>query len=200
MKNLILFFALFLSSLTLFGQQQETLFGKSNVVGAFGGPIVEYNFANNNTQVSVGGGGAVIIGDFFLGGYGMGTTNPSWIDNVDPFKVELGHGGFWIGGTFPSHKLVHFFSSAKIGWGAVNIRFYDDNVRIDDNVFVLEPEAGVELNIFRWFRIAATANYRWVDGINPAITGVDRNYYNGFGANLTFRFGGFGNNWQKWDD
>lgn len=200
MKNWILFFALCLSGLSLFGQKQETLFGKSRVVGAFGAPIVEYNFANDDTQVSVGGGGAVIIGNFFLGGYGMGSTNNTWINDVEPFKIELGHGGFWVGGTYPSHKLVHFFSSAKIGWGAVNIEFYDDNVRVDDNVFVFEPEAGIEVNIFKWFRIATTAHYRWVDGINPTVAGVDRNYYNGFGANLTFRLGGFGSNWQSWDD
>lgn len=200
MKNRILFFALFLNSLALFGQNQETLFAKSRVVGGFGGPIVEYNFANDDTQVSVGGGGAVIVGDFFLGGYGMGSTSQSWIQDVEPFELDLGHGGFWIGGTYPSHKLIHFFSSAKIGWGAVNIRFYDDDVQIDDNVFVLEPEAGIELNIFRWFRIAATGHYRWVDGIDPNLSGVDRDYYNGFGANLTFRFGGFGNNWNRWEE
>ena len=202
MKNWILIFAFCLTGFSLFGQKQETLFGKSRVVGGFGGPIVEYNFANDNTMVSVGGGGAVIIGDFFIGGYGMGSTSTSWINDVnnDPFKIDLGHGGFWIGGTYPSHKLVHFFSSAKIGWGAVNMRFYDDNFVIDDNVFVLEPEAGIEVNIFRWFRIAATAHYRWVDGIDPSISGISRNYYNGFGANLTFRFGGFGSNWQSWDD
>ena len=200
MKNRILFFAFFLSSIALFGQKQETLFGKSRVVGGFGGPFVEYNFANDDTQVSVGGGGAVIIGDFFLGGYGMGSTDQAWINDIDPFKLDLGHGGFWIGATYPSHKLIHFFSSAKIGWGAVNITFYDDNVQVEDRIFVLEPEAGLEVNVFKWFRIGFTGSYRWVDGINPDISGVGRDYYNGFGANLTFRFGGFGNNWNDWND
>jgi hypothetical protein len=200
MKNLMLFFALCLSSLTLFGQQQETLFGKSRVVGAFGGPIVEYNFGNDNTQVSVGGGGAVIVGDFFLGGYGMGSTGQQWVNNVEPFEIDLGHGGFWIGGTYPSHKIVHFYSSVKIGWGAIGIKFYDDNTTFVDNVFVLTPEAGLELNVFRWFKIAASANYRWVDGIDPSLSGIDRTFYDGFGANLTFRLGGFGSNWQNWDD
>ena len=200
MKNWILIFALCLTGSSLFGQQQETLFGKSRVIGAFGGPIVEYNFANDNTQVSVGGGGAVIVGDFFLGGYGMGSTGQNWIEGVEPYEIDLGHGGFWVGGTYPSHKLFHLFSSVKIGWGAVGIKFFDDNATVADNVFVLTPEAGIELNIFRWFRIAASANYRWVDGINPALAGVNRNYYNGFGCNLTFRLGGFGSNWQRWDD
>jgi len=200
MKNWILIFALCLTGFSLFGQKQETLFGKSRVVGAFGGPIVEYNFGNDDVQISVGGGGAVIIGDIFLGGYGMGSTGQQWVNNVEPFEIDLGHGGFWVGGTYPSHKLFHFYSSVRIGWGAVGIKFYDNNTTIDDNVFVLTPEAGIELNIFRWFRIAASANYRWVDGINPTLTGVNRNYYNGFGANLTFRLGGFGSNWQSWDD
>ncbi len=200
MKNWILTLALFLGGMTLYGQSHETLFGKSRIIGAFGSPIVEYNFAQDDTQVSVGGGGALIVGDFFFGGYGMGSTNHTRINDVDPFKVDLGHGGFWVGGTYPSHKLIHLFSSVKVGWGAVNIKFFDDNVRVDDNVFVLEPELGFELNIFRWFRIAATGHYRWVDGINPSVSGIDENFYNGFGANLTFRLGGFGNNWKRWDD
>ena len=200
MKNLILLIALCLSSLALFGQKQETLFGKSRVVGAFGGPLVEYNFGQDDVQISVGGGGAVIVGDFFFGGYGMGSTNHSWINDTDPYKIDLGHGGFWIGGTYPSHKLIHFYSSLKIGWGAVNIQFFDNDVHVGDNVFVLEPDAGFELNIFRWFRIAFTGHYRWVDGIDPGLSGIDSNYYNGFGANITFRLGGFGSDWQNWDD
>ncbi len=201
MKNWILFFALCLSSITLFGQQQETLFGKSRVIGAFGGPIVDYNFANDNVQISFGGGGALIVGNFFFGGYGMGSTSQRWDDNADPFKIDLGHGGFWIGGTYPSHKLIHLFSSVKIGWGAVGIKFYDNSdATIDDNVFVLTPEVGIELNIFRWLRFAASANYRWVDGIDPSISGLDRTHYDGFGTTLTFRVGGFGSNWKNWDD
>ena len=200
MKNSILIFVICLTGFSLFGQEQETLFGRSRVVGAFGAPIVEYNFAQENTQVSVGGGAAVIVGDFFFGGYGMGTTSQNWINNADPFEIDLGHGGFWIGGTYPSHKLVHLFSSMKIGWGAVNIRFYDDDVTVGDNVFVLEPELGFELNVFRWSRIAVTAHYRWVDGIDPLVSNVSGDYYNGFGCNLTFRLGGFGRNWKNWDD
>lgn len=199
MKNLILIFALSLTSFSLFGQQQETLFGKSRVVGAFGGPFVEYNFANDNTQVSVGGGGAVIVGDFFLGGYGMGSTGQQWIDNVEPYEIDLGHGGFWIGGTYPSHKLIHLYSSMKIGWGAVGIKFYDDNTTVDDSVFVLEPDLGVEINVFRWFRFGVSASYRWVNGIDPSLSGVPSDYYDGFGCNLVFRLGGFGSNWKSWD-
>ena len=200
MKNSILLLTFLLSSLTLFGQNQETLFGKSKVIGAFGAPIVEYNFANDNTQISVGGGGAVIVGDFFFGGYGMGSTSQEWVNNADPFEIDLGHGGFWIGGTYPSHKLVHLYSSVKLGWGAVNIKFFDDDVTAGDNVFVIEPDLGIELNVFRWSRFAVSASYRWVNGIDPSLAGVSSDHYNGFGCNLTFRLGGFGSNWKSWDD
>ena len=59
------------------------------------------------------------------------------------------------------------------------------------------PEVGLELNVFSFFRIAATASYRWVNGVEtlPTYTNDD---LSSFGATLTLRFGGFGD--DDWND
>ena len=172
-------------------QRVETLFNRAHVVGAFGAPIVEYNFAGDDVEVSVGGGGALIIDNFFIGGYGMGTADYSIFREQDRVNLDLAHGGFWLGSTFYSNKLLHFYSSVKLGWGAVGLNFDDDDFEYLDAVFVVAPEAGLELNVFRFMKVAVTAGYRWVDGIDEGLI-IEQDQFDGFSANLTFRFGGFG--------
>ncbi|MEM8909467.1 MAG: hypothetical protein AAGD05_16590, partial [Bacteroidota bacterium] len=170
--------------------QEETLFNRARVVGAFGGPFIEYSFANDDITTSVGGGGALIVNDFFIGGYGIGSVDQNIFDtNFD--RIELAHGGFWLGYTYPSHKLVHLYTSVRLGWGGVGVDLNDD-FDVVDGVFVVSPEAGIELNVFGFFRIAATAGYRYVNGINPVRSGIEEDAFNGMIGMLTFRFGGFG--------
>ena len=70
-----LFFALALACLTLaVNAQHETLFNNARVVGGFGAPIVEMGLGNEMTT-AVGGGGAVVIDNFFIGGYGIGSVD-----------------------------------------------------------------------------------------------------------------------------
>lgn len=181
---------------TLAIAQHETIFNNARVVGGFGGPIVEFGL-NNNLNTSYGGGGGVVIGGAFIGGYGMGTVDlNAVIDGQDIDNIELGHGGFWLGYTYKPYKLIHLFSSAKIGWGAVNIdpdNFDPFDDRISDQVFVLTPELGLEVNIFKWFRVGGTVGYRWLNGTDGK-GAYDDEDFSGAISTLTFRFGWFGNN------
>ncbi len=200
MKKQIFFLALTVLSTGLFAQKHETLFNKARVVGAFGAPIVEFGlYDGDDIGTSVGGGGALIIDNFFIGGYGIGSSDftDQLFDNEDIFRLDLGHGGFWLGFTTPHYKMVHVFSSVKLGWGALGIEFDDEDLDYDDGIFVVTPELGLELNIFRFFRIAATAGYRHVEGIRDN-GNVAADAFNGMVGTLTFRFGGFGHWHDNW--
>lgn len=199
MKKLIFLTLCLMSTLGLFAQH-ETLFNRTRVVGAFGGPIVEMGL-DSDISTSVGGGGAVVFNNFFIGGYGLGSIDfDALIDNEEIEELEIGHGGFWLGYTYRPDKLLHIYTNARIGWGAVNVRFNDNSInsfRDLDQIFVLTPEIGVELNITRWFRVAGTAGYRWVDGVNER-SGLTDDDFSGGIATLHFRFGWFGNRrWSK---
>ncbi|MEM1320348.1 MAG: hypothetical protein AAGG75_08825 [Bacteroidota bacterium] len=199
MKKLSLLFFVFAICSNLLAQEQETLFRKARVVGAFGGPIVEIGSYDGETGTAIGGGGGLIIDNFFLGGYGLGGTNITeqlFDSNGDNFSLDIGHGGLWLGFTYKQYKLLHLFSSVKLGWGGVGIEFDDGGPDYDDGIFVVTPELGLELNIFRFFKISATAGYRYVDGIRADGT-LDDDHFNGMVGTLTFRFGGFGN-WRDW--
>ena len=88
------------------------------------------------------------------------------------------------------HKLVHLYSSFKVGWGSVDLRI-DDEKKFNDNLLALTPEIGVEFNVTNWFKLGVTGGFRYVSGIEelPVLTDDD---FTGMTGALTFRFGGFG--------
>ena len=199
MKKQIITLALLLSSIAAIHAQTQTLFNRARVVGGFGGPITEIGL-DKTYNTSVGGGGGLLINSFFLGGYGMGSLDFEELleQDGDIESIELGHGGIWLGFSVPTHKLIHFYGSARIGWGAIDIQF-DDNFDEYDQVFVFTPEAGIELNVTRWFKLAGTVGYRYLDGVNDNSVYSNDDFRGAF-AGITLRFGGFGSNWRNNDN
>lgn len=200
MKKQIITLALLLFSIASIYAQTQTLFNRARVVGGFGGPIVEIGLDNNYTT-SIGGGGGLLINSFFIGGYGMGSLDFGELleRDGDIESIDLGHGGVWLGFSVPTHKLVHFYGSARVGWGAIDIEFEDSSFDDFDQVFVFTPEAGIELNVTRWFKLAGTVGYRFLDGVNENSTYTNDDFRGAF-AGITLRFGGFGSSWRSKDN
>ena len=199
MKNLLCIAFLALISVPTFSQnwnwnnnnngRDQTLANSSGRNGFFISPIIEYTDLNDEWNTSVGGGLAFVAGDFFIGGYGLGMLDENWIDD-DIEELQMGHVGLWLGYVTPQHKALHLFTSVKAGWGAVNIEL-DDDFDYDDSFFAITPEAGLEVSVFRWFRIAGTVGYRWMNGLDGS-SDFDSDSLEGMTAGLTFRIGGFG--------
>lgn len=179
----------------------ETLFNRSRRGGFFVSPIVEYSDFKNDLTTASGGGIGLIAGDFFVGAYGLGTTDYDRLLNEDFDQLEMGHGGLWLGFVAPQHEVVHFFSSVKAGWGAVDIEFNDNGSNYEDSFFAVTPEAGLEVNVFRWFRIGGSVGYRFMNGLDSSPT-FDKKDFQTMTASLTFRIGAFGRGRERdsWDD
>lgn len=190
MKNnfILLIFCVF--TFQGFGQSQTLFSGVEEVIG-FGGPIVEFSGFKGEVIPAVGGGGGVFLDNFFVGGYGIGG-----LDFRDPavdlenYRMKLSHGGFWLGYNHNRDKLLHVFASAKLGWGEIDVKYIGNGTRPSDNIFVVQPEAGLEVNLFRWFKLAGTVGYRAVTGVNEIETHSNSDFSGITGA-LTFRFGWF---------
>lgn len=192
MKNFILVSLICFLGSSLFSQT-ETLFKDLKVIGAFGGPLIEIGSINGEVGADVGGGGAVLFQNLFLGGYGLGTDYPqaNVIDGGEEttYDIKFSHGGLWLGYIQAPNKLVHLTSSVKIGWGKSRLR-YDGDFRYKDQVFVMTPELGVEVNLTHFFRLGLTGGYRWVNGIN-SLPGLENGDFSSPVGMLTFRFGDF---------
>ena len=193
MRQLIILSVLCFCGLTGWSQH-ETIFGKAHVVGGFGAPLFEWGL-NNDMSTGIGGGGGVVIDNFFFGGYGIANLDfEGLIEGDDIDQLDIAHGGFWLGLSVPTHKLVHLYTSARIGWGAVDIKLDDPQQDFEDvdKIFAVTPEIGLEVNLTRWFRAVGAVGYRWVDGTNEA-RGYTDDDFSGAVASLTLRFGWFGN-------
>lgn len=203
MKTVLSTLALFISMSLM--AQHETLLSDIDVVGGFGGPILEISQINGQVGADVGGGGALLLNGFFLGGYGMGTEFPSINitdgENQGAYDIKFKHGGLWLGYTQNPFKVAHLFFSTKLGWGRAEL-LSDTQDNIKDRIFVITPEIGVEFNITSFFRIALTGGYRWVNGIEDLPGGLDNNEFSSPTGTITFSFGGFAedNDWDDWDD
>ena len=201
MRNLICFLFLFLLG-AAGARAQETLLGDSRVKGGFGGLIYEYGL-NNELGRAAGGGGGLVFNSFFLGAYGVGVGDlEGLVEDGDLDKLDFGHGGLWLGASFPSYSLFHGYASLRAGWGALDIEFDSPTQQYDDldKVFVFTPEIGLELNVTRWFRIAGTVGYRYLRGVDE-LNPLGEDGYNGAIGGLTLRFGWFGrpDRHKNWD-
>ncbi len=82
--------------------------------------------------------------------------------------------------------------SAVIGGG--RIEFDDNNSFSRDRVFVLQPAVGLEVNVFRWFRIGAEGGYRLVSDVDGG--GLQSSDVSKPFAQLQLRFGySWGSSW-----
>ncbi len=192
MKQLHFTLLFIVFSTFVIAQRDQTIFNTPTRIGGFGGPIFNFvNVANNNSlSVANGGGGGLIIGDVFLGGYGLGNLSFAKQINGNDRDITLRHGGLWIGVTPLQRLPAHPYFSLRAGRGEVEILGSNGGVLSTDNFFILHPEGGVELNLFRWFRLVGTVGYQFFDSSNN--TRLETLDLNNFNFGITLRFGAFG--------
>jgi hypothetical protein len=172
--------------------REQTLFRNSKLTGAFGGPIFTFGTGGNHDSYGSGGGGGLVFDRFFIGGFGM---SEYFEDSVRYNRPALDYGGVWMGYVFPTNKLVHLYTSLKVGAGAFgrNGRYgghdWDDD-DWEDALLIAVPEAGVELNITRWFRMSGSVGYRFVEEFEGSGS-IGSKDLNKPSFALTFRFGWF---------
>ena len=188
MKKLIVLFISILCCLSVFTQEEEiqTIFKKGTRISGFGGPFMDFTLINQEFAHMMGGGGGILLGDFFFGGYGEGLNN--YID-VSENQIQFGHGGFWTGYSLFGHKSIHPCISAQIGWGSIEQIDNDYSYYEPDNVFVVNPTIELEMNFLKWFRLSIGANYRLVTGVNTL--DLTDNDMSAPGVFLAFKFGAF---------
>lgn len=193
MKRLFLLFLGIYFVLGLKAQEEtdiQTLFGDRQIrISGFGGPFMNFSLIDGKFAHLMGGGGGILINDFFFGGYGIGLTNSIGYGNSSD-ELGFGHGGFWLGYNFISKKLIHPSFHVQLGWGNITQRMPSGGpVSKGDNIFVIIPTLELEVNITKYFKISAGGNYRFIAFVD------DENYtetdFISPGAFLGFKFGWF---------
>lgn len=199
MRKSIFILLLLALGTTVFSQEREfqTLLDNQDLrISGMGGPFMQFTTVAGEFGFMMGGGAAVLLNDFFFGGYGLGLTNaiPDYVGDDPSYKLTLGHGGFWLGYSLFGNKPLHIAFSSLIGWGELGITANEDyDPYITDNVFIVAPTVELEANLTRYFRIGAGLSYNIFTGVdlvsnNNSYTNGDLSSLAGF---LSFKFGWF---------
>jgi len=197
MRKGFLFGIILAATLTAYSQEKEyrTIFDNQELrISGMGGPFMQFTAIAGEFGHMMGGGGAVILNDFFIGGYGIGLTNsiPDYINQQPGNKLSVGHGGFWLGYILFGEMPIHMSISSLIGWGELGILENDGFYPfIRDNIFVLSPTMEVEVNLTRYFRLGAGASYNLYTMVNEDLHGYRRADLSAPGGFLSFKFGWF---------
>jgi hypothetical protein len=177
--------AFMLLSFAAFSQHEETLLGDRNwgFSGVWGG--------YNHQYTQFGGSDAYNRGGFFTFEFGK-ALNVGWGHNELNERVKLNEtegdlrtrwGFAKVGYGFIPYKAVH--PTLNVDFGKGNVRFGD---MYDNRIYVVQPSVGVEINVFRWFRLGLEGGYRFVEGSDLAIA-TDEKLSGAFGqASLKFGF------------
>jgi len=194
MKRAILLGFILTVACTLFAQDREyrTLLDNHELrISGLGGPFMQFTSVAGEFGHMMGGGGAIMLNDFYFGGYGLGLTNavPDYVGGHGD-RLTLGHGGFWIGYSLFGEKPIHLSISSLIGWGEFGITQYDGyDPYYRDKIFVVAPTVEVELNLTRYFRIGAGATYNIYSFVD--MEGYSSSDLSSPGGFLSFKFGWF---------
>lgn len=192
-------------------EEQETLFGDGDIDhGGYGGPELKIGRVASGDAVFFGGkGGWIIDHKLVIGAGGWGMTNQRAApDRLQPRTglrrmVNVGYGGGIVEYFIRPEKVVHGTVALLIGGGGINLRDRDAHCRggddcmdadnmddvATDSFFILEPEAGVELNIVKFMRLNAGISYRYVTGVGDI--GFENDDLRSFNGTMTVRFGAF---------
>lgn len=168
------FVVLFVAVFVFPALAQEAALIDDNVEnGGFGGPVFKLTNVNGTTALMTGGTGGWIINHSFIvgaAGYGLVTdVNAKVTDSVNQY-LEMRYGGLELQYVLLPNRLLHVSAGLLVGGGGIAYRD-DDAFRPSHlSFFVLEPTVNAQLNVTRFFRVAAGVSYRYVRGLKSDLS------------------------------
>lgn len=184
-KTCLLTLGLLFATLAARAQREETVLGSRNLAfsGIWGGSkhqITRFGATNNYVNgwhFGLEFGKALQIG---IGGYDLHDF-VLW-DNVPGQQFDMRWKAVSLGYGIQNFRAIHPVVNVDAGRGKV--KFANEG---EDHVFVIQPSAGVEINVFRWFHIGLEGGYRFVTD-SDKISLSDRQLSGAFGQ-ATLKFG-----------
>ena len=164
--------------------QDETLFDKINlkITGAWGGPHTIFSSFQDDNSFSNGGFGGIELGKtVFVGWGGYSMESNIVLDGAPSQTFKLNYSGPHISYSWKPQKVVHPNISIMAGPG----RTFINDVK-NDNIFIIQPAIGAEINVFKWFRVNIRGGYRTALDADNSVTNEDISSL--FGG-IDFKFG-----------
>ena len=185
-NSCFLVFALLLTSAVAYGQQkEETILGDRGwgFSGLWGGVSWDYTPYNGVETYNRRG----FFGFEFGRSLHLGWSHFRMIDDIalvpdEPARLDFNYNGGYIGYAFLPYKAIHPMLNLELGQGRVQ-----HSIEGRDKTFTIQPSAGVEINVFRWFRVGLEGGYRFVRNVDY-LSLTDEDLSGPFGR-ATIKFG-----------
>ncbi len=176
---------LILSFTSLSAQKEETLLGERGwgLSGVWGGYTHQYTQYDDKDAFNRGG----FFGFEFGKSLNIGWSHSSLRDDItlrnnEQQRFDFQYNGGKVGYTFIPYKAIHPVLNFEIGKGKIKL-----SGEGEDKVFVMQPSAGLEVNVFRWFRLGVEGGYRFVQ--NNDLVGISSEQMSGPYGQATLKFG-----------
>lgn len=178
MRSILVLFALFMS-LTSFAQ------------GAFLSPIAEINEIDGYVSLGAGVGGGIVLNRFLVGAYGVYTSKAGRAgDTGNLHDLNLAFGGLWLGYQQPATDILSVTIGLKGALGNARQEGITDAERQNDRIWLLTPEAGVEVWFGKNVRLGLSAGYRIAGDLR--LSAFDNKDLQSLVNTLTIKIGNFG--------
>ena len=218
LKILLLVFILFPFSVNAQNEEISTLFSgnKKHSISGYGALETKFTQMDKSLGLLFGAKACAIFNSSFsigLAGYGLLPTAKTAFDCPIPgHEIEKnnnywsgGYGGLFLEYISASNRLLHLTANALIGCGRITYKnvnsFFNSNYFLDKRnfehpssiIFVLEPGVAIDLNMTKYSRLSFGVSYRYVPNFKLKYEDelVPDTFFNGFSANLVFKFGEF---------
>jgi hypothetical protein len=176
-------------------QPPTVLHGKLDL-GGYGAPEVRMSSVARTPALFAGAQGGLILGHQLIigaAGYGLATeqTAPALLQPAGGgAKLTIGYGGLRIAGIIASDRLVNFTVGALAGGGAVGSQVRGGaGTGLNDTFWILEPDATVDVNLAKQFRLSTGLAYRFVGGLD--VSGMTATQIGGASLTISLKVGSF---------
>jgi hypothetical protein len=210
MKKISLCFALFFAAVSVYAQENQTLFKNRGIRSSGGYAAISNKFSSiNGNFVNI----PEIYGGWFINrklliGFGAAATT-NYIPVAEPFQkfpaqrmsYQYGQAGLMTEYVLASTKMVHVNFNLLTGTGFTLQydrrhldtwdfdHWDDDDDQKPDFFFVLEPGIQFEINVLKWMRFSPGVSYRRAFGASG--DGLSDAKLSNISYNLTLKFGKF---------
>jgi hypothetical protein len=163
-------------------QRERTIFNSYSLSGIWGGSKHQVAQFGNNSQSYINGGfiGLEFGKALFVGFSHQSIENTKW-DQLQNQNFDLDWRGATVGYGFGKHKAIHPIVNVDFGRGKARL---NNSV---DRVWVVQPAAGIEINVFRWLHLGLEGGYRFVN--DSTLEGLDDTQLSGAFGQASLRFG-----------
>ncbi len=182
-KHLTFSMLLLIFAGSLFAQRQETLFDNDfGLTGFWVSPKYNFSYFDDQTAYVRGTSFGFEFGRTVIIGWSTTKFKDEIAVNAFADDFSLKYSNFMLNITPQSYKVVHPILGFQTGTG--RLKFDDGD---SEKVYIVQPSAGIEINVFKWFRVGADGGYRFVSNVDSE--GLDSSDISGAFVQLNLKFG-----------